>query len=301
MPTLHQLEHLLALDDTRHFAKAASKVHLSQPAFSRSIQALEKQTGLVLFERGAGEIKPTPAGRFLISRARQVVQEARSLQKDIELFQLGEAGELAFGVGPFPCATLAGSVLALLRNKRPLISIRTEVGSPALLLNLLVKEEIDFFVADNQQLEVAPYLNVEVLTRQYGHLYARKNHPLHQRPHTFRDAWEFGLASVKLPDSMKYGLYQLLELQRQTMPRPALECDDIKLLHQVALQTNTVLASTDLAAKPWLASGDLVRLNTLDFPEVFANICMVSLRDRALSEIAVHAMDQFRIVGQQDS
>jgi DNA-binding transcriptional LysR family regulator len=48
MMNLNQLEHLLALDDTRHFAKAADKVHLSQPAFSRSIQALERQTNLIV-------------------------------------------------------------------------------------------------------------------------------------------------------------------------------------------------------------------------------------------------------------
>ena len=51
MFNLTQLEHLLALDDARHFAKAADKVHLTQPAFSRSIQALERQAGLMLFER----------------------------------------------------------------------------------------------------------------------------------------------------------------------------------------------------------------------------------------------------------
>lgn len=77
MNNLHQLEHLLALDEERHFAKAAHRVHLSQPAFSRSIQSLEKQTGLLLFERKGGEIRPTPAGQFLIQRARTLVLEAK--------------------------------------------------------------------------------------------------------------------------------------------------------------------------------------------------------------------------------
>ena len=39
---LKHLSHLVALDDERHFARAAQRVHLSQPAFSRSIQAAEQ-------------------------------------------------------------------------------------------------------------------------------------------------------------------------------------------------------------------------------------------------------------------
>ena len=42
---LRRLQHLLALDEQRHFARAAEQVHLSQPAFSRSIQALERELG----------------------------------------------------------------------------------------------------------------------------------------------------------------------------------------------------------------------------------------------------------------
>jgi DNA-binding transcriptional LysR family regulator len=59
---LRRLQHLLALDDERHFGRAAERVHLSQPAFSRSIQAIEADLGLRLFERDIGDIRPTPAG-----------------------------------------------------------------------------------------------------------------------------------------------------------------------------------------------------------------------------------------------
>ena len=123
---LNQLEHLLALDEARHFAKAADKVHLSQPAFSRSIQALEKQTGLVLFERKGGDIRPTPAGQFLIDRARQLILEARAVQRDILLYQRGEVGELSFGVGPFPSATLARSVIEKIRVQYPKVALQAQ-------------------------------------------------------------------------------------------------------------------------------------------------------------------------------
>lgn len=294
MTNLHQLEHLLALDEARHFAKAAQKVHLSQPAFSRSIQALEKQTGLVLFERKGGEIRPTPAGQFLIQRARILVLEAKSLKRDIGLYQQGEVGELVFGVGPFPAVTLAGKAIEKIRLEFPKVSVRAEIDNPANLLALLLKEEIDFFVADTGEINAAPYLNIQPLMRQYGHLYAHTKHPLAGKAHRFEDAWEYGIASVKLPDMLKAGLGQLLGQNSRNLPQLALECDDVNLLHQVALSTNTIVASTELAAKPWLDNGSLVKLDTVDFPALYSSIAIVNLSSRSQSPAATYAIEQFR-------
>lgn len=294
MTNLHQLEHLLALDETRHFAKAAQKVHLSQPAFSRSIQALEKQTGLLLFERKGGEIRPTPAGQFLIQRARILVLEAKSLKRDIQLYQQGEVGELVFGVGPFPAATLAGLALEKIRLGFPKVSVRMEIDNPDNLLALLLKEEIDFFVADTGELKAAPYLNIQPLMRQYGHLYAHAKHPLADKAHRFEEAWEYGIASVKLPDMLKAGLGQLLGQNSRNLPQLALECDDVNLLHQVALSTDTIAASTELAAKPLLDNGSLVKLNTVDFPALYSSIAIVNLSSRSQSPAASYAIEQFR-------
>ena len=292
---LNQLEHLLALDETRHFAKAANKVHLSQPAFSRSIQALERHTQLVLFERQSGQIRPTPAGQFLIERAQQLLLEVRSLQRDIVLYQKGEVGELAFGVGPFPSATLAGKVIETIRLEYPKVALQTEIASPEDLLALLLKEEIEFFVADTGDLTVAPYLSIQPLTRQYGYLYARRGHPLAKKRHTFEEAWNYGVASVKLPEPIKAGLGVLLRQNSKNLPQLALECDNIQLLHELAISTDTVVASTDLAAKPWCDQKKLVQLNTIDFPDLYSSISVVRLAKRALSPVAHFAIQQFKM------
>lgn len=294
MTNLHQLEHLLALDEERHFAKAAQKVHLSQPAFSRSIQSLEKQTGLLLFERKGGEIRPTPAGQFLIQRARTLVLEAKALKRDLGLYQQGEVGELVFGVGPFPAATLAGHAIEKIRLEFPRVSVRVEIDNPANLLTLLLKEEIDFFVADTGEVNAAPYLSIQPLMRQYGHLYARIQHPLVGQCHRFETAWQYGIASVKLPDMLKAGLGQLLGQNNRNLPQLALECDDVNLLHQIALSTNTIVASTELAAKPWLDKGSLMKLDIIDFPPLFSNIAIAHLSSRSQSPAATYAIKQFR-------
>ena len=153
MMDLKHLTHLVALADERHFARAAERVHLSQPAFSRSIQALERALGQRLFDRDAGELRPTPAGVFLIERARRLLFDARCLQRDAELYAQSNFGDAALGAGPFPAATLMPRVLPELRRRYPNLRLRVEVGNWAQLLEQLRAERIEFFVADTRSLD----------------------------------------------------------------------------------------------------------------------------------------------------
>ena len=54
---LRRLSHVVALADTLHFARAAEAAHLSQPAFSRSIQAIESDLRIRLFDRDVGDVR----------------------------------------------------------------------------------------------------------------------------------------------------------------------------------------------------------------------------------------------------
>ena len=74
---LKRWTHIVAVADRRSFIRAAEQVHLSQPALTRSIQAAEAELGLLLFDRGTQEVVPTPAGEFIVARARQLVFDNR--------------------------------------------------------------------------------------------------------------------------------------------------------------------------------------------------------------------------------
>src|SRR6186997_1144086 len=103
---LKRLQHLVALADSGSFVRGAESVHLSQPAFSRSIQAAEAELGMKLFGRGGGtELKCTPSGAFVVERARRVLQESRRLERDVALFREGMVGGVSVGVGPFVAAS----------------------------------------------------------------------------------------------------------------------------------------------------------------------------------------------------
>ena len=90
---LRQLRHLMAVVEHGSFSRAAEAVHLTQPALSRSIQALEAGVGAPVLERNRGAIQPTDVGQLLLTHARLLDTVTRDLERDIALTQGLELGE----------------------------------------------------------------------------------------------------------------------------------------------------------------------------------------------------------------
>ena len=80
--TIQQLEYILAVDQCRHFAKAAEFCRVTQPTLSMMIQKLEDELGIKLFDRSVQPVKPTAAGVKVIAQARSVLHQA-ALIKDV--------------------------------------------------------------------------------------------------------------------------------------------------------------------------------------------------------------------------
>lgn len=286
MLELRRLEHMLALADERHFGRAADRVHLSQPAFSRSIQAIESELNLQLFDRNTGDVRPTPAGVFLIERARRLLFDARCLHRDVDLFRESALGDTAIGAGPFPAATLLPTVIADLRLQYPHVALRVEVNNWRQLLARLMAEDIEFFVADMRDLPADPGLELRSLGHQHGGFYVRAGHPLSDRACTLAESWSYGVASIRLPQAVKVALAKLLGLPAGEPLVLALECDDVALLKSVALTTDTVLASTDAASSDEVKTGALQRLKVDNLTPMYSQMGVVSLRNRTLSPTA---------------
>lgn len=283
---LKRLQHLLLLAEERHFGRAAERAFLSQPAFSRSIQALEEDLGLKLFDRGIGDVCPTRAGEFVIERATRLLFDARSLAHDIALYKDSRLGDLAFGTGPFPAAALLHRAVPELRRAFPEVSLRVEVFNWAVLYERLLTEDIEFFVADLRDLPVDPRIEVRELGKLRTEVVVRAGHPFAGRPCTLRELWPCGLATTRLPSAIRDALARLLGLSRLEDFRLAVECDDYSLLKTLALSTDTAVALPATATAPEIAAGQLVSLQVTDLPQFYAETAIVSLSHRTLSPMA---------------
>lgn len=281
-----RLAHLVALADKRNFARAAEHVSLTQPALTRSVQAAEAELGMRLFDRGSLAVTPTPAGEFVLERARRLVFDSRCLTRDAALYRDRALGDTAFGVGPFPAATLLAPLLAALRRDHPGVNLRVEVSNWEQLLKRLVDEDIEFFVADSRDLPREPELRIEHLRKEPGSFFVRAGHPLAAgRPVALRDAWSYGIASVRLPKGVRAALARLLRLEPGRPLPLAIECDDVEILKNAALASDVVLAAPDAAVGREIERGTLRALAIEGLDPLF-EMAVVSLRGRTPSPMA---------------
>ena len=211
---LKRLKHLVALADTRNFGRAAIQCHLTQSAFSRSIQAAEEEYGLQLFDRGPLEVTCTDAGAFVVERARKLLFENRCLERDVSLYRERQIGDLAFGVGPFPAATLVPSLLTEIRTRYPKVCVRVEVNNADFLAAHLRAEELDFYLADVRNVVAAPDLSITRVAQLSAGFYVRAGHPLLALVQvTPADLLPYGIASVRVPEAVQVGLGALAGLE----------------------------------------------------------------------------------------
>jgi DNA-binding transcriptional LysR family regulator len=289
---LKRLKHLVALADTRNFGRAAELCHLSQSAFSRSIQAAEDELSLQLFVRGTLEVRCTPAGEFVLERARKLLFESRCLERDLSLYRERLIGELAFGLGPYPALTIAPELLTDLRTRFPQVNVRVEVNNAKYLVAHLRAEELDFYLADMRNVPEAADLEFTPLGLLEAGFFVRTGHPLLAQPQASgADVLHYGLASVQLHDSVLRLLGSMMGLPDGTRISLTLECDDLSLLKKVTVETDTVLACPLAGAQDAVAAQSLVRITVAGVPTLGSDLGVVALKGRSLSPLARYAVD----------
>lgn len=110
LPTLRQLEYVVAVADLMHFGRAAKRCAVSQPALSKQVQEVEQLLGITLFERTRPQVQLTHKGKQIVAQARVVLSEARMLLQVATATRGMFQGQLHLGVIP----TLSPYVLPLL-------------------------------------------------------------------------------------------------------------------------------------------------------------------------------------------
>src|SRR5262245_44123978 len=94
---LRHLRYFVAVAEALSFARAAERLHLSQPPLSRQIRALEDELGTPLFARTKRSVRLTPAGAALLPEARRLLRDADGLKAGARQVAAGEVGTLALG------------------------------------------------------------------------------------------------------------------------------------------------------------------------------------------------------------
>jgi len=120
---LYQLRSFAAVAESGHLTRAADKLHISQPALSGQIKALEDELGVALFERNPTGMTLTPAGQRLLPEAVKVVTAAAALRSRAKSFAGETAGRAAVGTLADPQFLRLGDFLARAVERYPLVEV----------------------------------------------------------------------------------------------------------------------------------------------------------------------------------
>lgn len=142
-PTLRQLRYLVAVVERCHFGQAAEACLVSQSTLSAAIQELEDLLGAPLLERTKRTVVPTPLGRDIAERARELLKAAEDLVDMAAVSRDPMSGPLRLGVIPTIGPFLIPRIAPLLRREFPGLKLYLREDQTARLLTQLNAGELD--------------------------------------------------------------------------------------------------------------------------------------------------------------
>lgn len=275
---LRKLRHVVELANQGSYARAADALGLTQSALTRSIQSVEQELGLRLFDRGRSGVSATPAGRQLAREASELMQRARTLERNMALLANGAGGNVAFGTGPLAASVILPGLLTQVARDNRGLRVRTRLGSPRQLLAALKADELEFVILSRALVDPA---TDGVSIQSIGWLQlvalARPGHPL---------------AGRRVTDAALEGLPVIggTPLETDTAARrpdyePTITCDNYDLLRSVVLETDAVWITADC-----LARGEFVVLEGISVAQRI-QLVAASLVGRTLSPAARMLID----------
>jgi len=143
--TLRQLQVFEAVARKLSFARAASELHLTQPAVSMQVKSLEQQAGLALFERIGKKIFLTELGAELHRHSRAIAQQLREADETLAARKGMAQGRLHIAMVS-TAQYLVPPLLAVFLKRHPGVTLKLWAGNRELALKQLADNEVDFAV-----------------------------------------------------------------------------------------------------------------------------------------------------------
>jgi DNA-binding transcriptional LysR family regulator len=120
---LYQLRSFVAVAEAGHLTRASEKLHVSQPAVSAQIKALEEELDLALFERTSSGMVPTAAGQTLLAYAQKVLTAAQALRNEAKALKGEVAGRVGVVTMSDPGFIRIGEFLGATVERYPLLQL----------------------------------------------------------------------------------------------------------------------------------------------------------------------------------
>jgi LysR family carnitine catabolism transcriptional activator len=278
---LRELHAFLELAEQRSFTRAAALCHLSQPAFSALVRALEHTVGARLFDRTTRSVELTAEGRVLIEPARRMLRDADTMLADVRDHAARRRGRVAIALLPSLAAGWLPPLLARFHQQHPGIEIDVADVLSDACIERVRAGSADFALASTRT--ATPELHTEEFCRDQFHLVCPRGHALAKRR-----------GRIELKDLAPYPIVQLARSSsvRQYVEAALypIQLHTMMELDQLATVAGMVRAGLGITIVPSLTLFHFAdaRLATrpLHAPALVRHVYVVRRADRPLSSAA---------------
>ncbi|WP_369308641.1 LysR family transcriptional regulator [Providencia rettgeri] len=239
--TLESLRVMDAIDRRGSFAAAAEELGRVPSALSYTMQKLEEELDVILFDRSGHRTKFTNVGRMLLDRGRILLEAADKLTSDAEALAKGWETHLTIVCEALvPVQSLFPLVERLAEKSETQLSLITEVLAGA--WERLESGKADIVIAPDMHFRSSSEINSKPLYT-VNHIYvASPDHPIHQEPEPLSDATRVKYRGIAVADTAR---------ERPVITVQLLDKQQRLTVSSIEDKRNALLAGLGVATMPY--------------------------------------------------
>ena len=275
-----QIEAFVQVSTHSSFSRAAEALHLTQPSITARIQALERELGEELFERGGRGVRLTDAGHVFLPYVEHILQQLQEGRDAVEEVRNVQLGSLRLGSAITISTYVLPTILNRFCGEYPLVDVVVRTGRSEQVLNMLLADEVQVGLLrtlSHPDTESIPLYDDEIL------LVA---HP----DHAFAASGKATIAEVAgepivLFDrgSSYYGLIHDLFRKANVIPNVAMELYSLEATKRMVEEGLGVALVPEVTIRRELETGALVQVGLSDIEPIRRRIALQYRRNRKRS------------------
>jgi LysR family nitrogen assimilation transcriptional regulator len=150
-----QLRYFVKIVDAGSFSRAATVVHVAQPALSQQVAELEDRLGVMLLQRSARGVRPTAAGMILYKEASEILRQLDQLPSAIRVSGGEPEGTVSLGFVSSLAPKLVGGILEECRTILPKVTIRMSDADSLGLESRIAAGSVDLAILYEDEFTIA--------------------------------------------------------------------------------------------------------------------------------------------------
>jgi DNA-binding transcriptional LysR family regulator len=287
---VRQLRNALAVLERGSIGKASEWLRISQPALTKSIQRLEDELQVKLFERTSRGMQSTIYGECLRSHAHALSTGLNQLRADLQALKSGAQGIVEVGAPPIVAPEVFPRAIAQLNKECPRVVVRLSTELSPQLIRAVQAGSLDFVVTFITSDTAPAGCSQKVLFNDRLVVVARAGHPITRaKLVSVRDIANCSWILPHKDNLHRQRLQLAFESAGLPLPQPLIECNSMPFLKAAVCETNCITLLSKLSVKSE-EKNRLIKTVELDSEFMTRRIGITWPDDRRLSTAAQKLM-----------